>query len=95
MTREPNSGPEGLPTHWESVGWGCSGGGSSTDFARHTFLLRLSSASLLGGMDTCECFFAMPGCAVGRKLLPVANVEVQVLEGSFDAVFVSFLLPSN
>ncbi len=54
-------------------------------------MLRLSSAPLLGGTDSCE-YFAMPGCAVGNKLLPIANVDVQVLEGSYGAVFVAFLL---
>ncbi len=42
-----------------------SGGEGSTGFARHTFLLRLSSASLLGGTDTCE-YFAMPGLYTHR-----------------------------
>ena len=60
----------------------------------YTFLLCLSSASLLSGTDTCE-YFAMPGCAVGSKLLPIANVDVQVLEGNFDVVYVVFLLPSD
>ncbi len=32
---------------------------------------------------------------VGSELLPIANVDVQVLEGSFDAIFVAFLLPSD
>ncbi len=63
-------------------------------FAQSTFLLHLSRVSLLSGTGTCEDF-AMPGCAVGSKLLPVANVDVQVLEGSFEAVFVAFLLPSD
>ncbi len=57
-------------------------------FARNTFLLCLSSATLLSDTDTCE-YLAMPGCAVGSELLPNANVDVQVLEGSFDAVFVA------
>ncbi len=39
--------------------------------------------------------FATPGCAIGSDLHPIANVDVQVLEGSFDAVFVGFLLPSD
>ena len=91
MTREANTGLEGSPTHWANVGGGCSGGGGSTGFVRHTFLLHLSSASLLSGTDTCK-YFAMPCCAVGTELLPIANVDVQVLEGSFDAVFVVFLL---
>ncbi len=99
MTREANTGPEGLPTHWANLGRGCTCcsvhvGGGRTGVARHTFLLRLSSASLLSGTDTCE-YFAMPGCVVGSELLPIANVDVQVLEGSFDAVFVVFRLPSD
>ena len=94
MTTEANSGPEGSPTHWASVARGCNGGGGSKGFARHTFLLRLSSASLLSSTDTCE-YFVMQGCAVGSKLLPIANVDVQVLERSFDAVFVAFFLPSD
>ena len=44
--------------------------------------------------DTCEDF-ATPGCAVGSELLPIANVDIQVLEGRPDAVFVAFLLPSD
>ncbi len=44
--------------------------------------------------DTCE-YFAMPSCVVGSELLPIANVDVQVLDGSFDSVFVVFLLPSD
>ncbi len=93
MTREANMGLEGSPTHWANVGGGCSGGGGRTGFACHTFLLRtillrLSSASLLSDTYTCE-YFATPGCAVGSELLPIANVDVRVLEGSFDAVFVA------
>ena len=45
-------------------------------------------------MGTSE-YFAMPVCAVGSELLPIANVDVQVLEGSFDVVFIAFLLPSD
>ncbi len=82
MAREADSGPEGLPTHWASVDGCCSEGGGSTGFAHHTFLLCLYSVSLLSGMGTCEDF-AMPGCAIGihNELLPVANVDVQVLGG--------------
>ncbi len=94
MTREADSGQEGSPTHWASVGGYCSGGGGSTGFARHTFMLRLSSASLLSGTGTCEDF-ATPGCAFVSELLPIANVDVQVLEGSFEAVFAALLLPSD
>ena len=97
MTREANTGPEGSPTRWANVGRGCSGGGGRTRFLRNTFLLRLStcsSAALLSRTGTCE-YFATPGCAVGSELLLIANVDVQVLEGSFDAVFVAFLLPSD
>ncbi len=88
MTREANMSPAGLPTHWANVGGGCSGGGGRTGLPRHTFLLRLSSASLLSEADTCE-YFATPGCEVGSELLPIASVDVPVLEGSFDAVFVA------
>ncbi len=94
MTREANSGPAGSPTHWVNVGRGCSGGGGRTGFGRHTFLLWFSSFSLLSGTDTCE-YFAMPGYAVGSELLPIANADIQVLDGRFDAVFVAFLLPSD
>ncbi len=87
MTREAitgiDMGPEGSPAHWAKVGGGCSGGGGCMGFPCHTFLLRLSIATY-----TCE-YFAMSGCAVGRELLPIANIDVQVLEGSFDAVFVA------
>ena len=76
-------GPEGSPTHWAKVGGGCSGGGGRTGFACHTFLLRLSIGSLLSDTYTCE-YFAMSGCAVGSELLTIANVDVQVLEGSFN-----------
>ncbi len=79
MTRQANTGPEGSPTHWVNVGRGCSGGGCRTGFAHHTFLLCLSSASLLSVTDTCE-YFAMPGCAVGSEMLPIAHVDVQVLD---------------
>ncbi len=94
MTREANSGPEGSPTHRASVGGSCSGGGGSMGFARHIFQLRLGSVLILSGMGTCE-YFAMPGCAVGSELLPIANIDDLVLKGSFDAVFVAFLLPSD
>ncbi len=60
--------------------------------ARHMFLPHLSSALLLSSTGTCEDFITS-GCAVGSKLLPIANADVQVLEGSFEAVFVAFLLP--
>ena len=76
------------------MGGCCSGGGGSTGFARHMFMLRLSSTSLLGGMGTCEDF-ATPHCAFVSELLPIANVDVQVVEGSLEAVFVAFLLPSD
>ncbi len=82
------------PTHWASVGGCFSGGGGSSNFACHTFLPRLSSALFLSGTGTCDDF-AIPGYAVGRDLLPIASVDVQVLEGSFEAVFVAFLLPSD
>ncbi len=94
MTREADSGLDGAATHWASVGGHCSAGGSSMGFASHTFLLSLSSASLLSGMGTCEDFVT-PGYMVGRELLPIANVDVQVLERSFEAVFVASLLPSD
>ncbi len=83
MNREANMPPppppQGSPTHWANVGRGCSAGGGHTCFARHTFLLCLSSALLLSDMDTCE-YLATPGCAVGSELLQIANVDVQVLE---------------
>ena len=87
-------GPEGSPTHWASMSGCCSGGGGSTGFAQQMFLLCLSSAPLLSGMGTCEDF-AMPGCVVGSNLLPIASVNAEILEGSFEAVFVAFRLPSN
>ncbi len=63
-------------------------------FAHHTFLLCLSSVSLFYGMGRCEDF-TMPDCAVGSELLPMANIDVRLLEESFEATFVAFLLPSN
>ncbi len=60
-----------------SVGGGYSGGGGSTGFVRHAFLLPLSSASLLSGKGTCEDF-ATPVCVAGRELFPIAHVDVHV-----------------
>ncbi len=87
MTREDNMGPEGSPHFGQT--W--AGAVAEVAAARALRATRFCCASavrcFLSDTDTCE-YFATPGCAVGSELLPIANVDVQVLEGSFDAVFV-------
>ncbi len=81
MIREDDLGSEGSPTHlhigqaWAGIVVEVAAAHTRlcTPHSRvHTFLLHLSSASLLNGTSTCEDF-AMPGCVVGSELLPIAN----------------------
>ncbi len=83
MTREANTGKEGSPTLWANVG-------GDTRALRATCFCCASAGHRFSATWTYEYFdFAMLGCVVGSELLPIANIDVQVLEASFDVVFIA------